>query len=40
MTQSFYQMIILSVVLFWGKDIFNVESSIGLSLEEWNEKTG
>ena len=37
---SIFQIIILSVILFLGPDIFGVVSSIGLEMDEWNEETG
>lgn len=37
---SLFQIIVLSVILFLGPDIFGVVSSIGLEMEEWNSETG
>lgn len=33
---SIFQMIVLSIVLFYGPGIFHVQNSIGLEMVDWN----
>ena len=35
-----FQIIILTIVLFYGPEIFGVSSGIGLEIEEWNAESG
>lgn len=37
---SVFQILVLTIVLFKGPDMFGVESSIGLEMEDWNHETG
>ncbi len=37
---SFFQIIVLLVILFKGPQLFNVKSSIGLPMDEWTEQSG
>lgn len=37
---SIYQIIVLTIILFKGDQIFGVTSSIGLPMDLWNDATG
>ena len=37
---SIYQIVILTLVLFKGDEYFGVQSSLGLTKEEWNQTSG
>jgi Ca2+ transporting ATPase len=37
---SFYQIIVLVIILFRGDQIFGVSSSVGLTIDEWNDTSG
>ena len=37
---AIYQIIVLSIILFNGAEIFGVESSIGVTKETWNATNG
>jgi magnesium-transporting ATPase (P-type) len=37
---SFFQVLVLMIILFRGPEIFGVKSSIGLDPEHWSEETG
>lgn len=37
---AIFQIIILTIVLFKGPELFNVPNSLGLEPEEWNNITG
>lgn len=39
-TNAIYQIILLSIILFKGPQIFGVESSIGVTIETWNHTNG
>jgi hypothetical protein len=37
---SLYQIVVLVIVLFEGDKIFGVSTSIGLTVEDWNDTNG
>lgn len=37
---SIYQIVVLNIILFRGDKIFGVDSSLGLTMEQWNDTNG